>query len=877
MHILHQASLQSLREMRSRTLATIVGIVLSVALITAVLTSVSSFQNYLVQSQIEAAGNWQVRLTGVSFAVLDDLRSDDRVAATAEVQHVGYGLLNQGQTDQASLFVVGLNDEAFGSLPVRIVAGRLPENNHEIVIPGLLSVGNENSKSSALKIGAEVNLVLGEYPNDAQLPAQGQASNSGTIVTASKASAFSTPIHQESYTVVGICNSIDLGGSPYSDFTLITKTNITATAGVNGADSTDSPAVFDAYVRLKSPSQAAAFAQGLDAAYTPELNSVLLELMGLSDNNSSSYVLIYLLEAVLIALIMACSILLIYNAFAISFSERSRQFGILASVGATKRQLMATAVFEGLCLGAVGIPIGLMVGAVGIGATLSFVGIMFKQMTGIDATLSPHLSAPAILVAIAASIITVLASAYIPARKAFQTSIIDAIRQSDDIKISARSVRSPKLVQKIFGLDGTLALKGFKRNKRRYRSTVLSLSISVVLFVSAAAYGMHLNSAANAPSSYGFDLALMPQQARDSSGNVRMLQLFANLKQTDQVYQGTYISAISCTASIPSDYLSQGYPRLQGLVNGSEAGSSVPVTLLFLDDTSYQGYLTCLGLPVDEYRPEQGMLLAWVAGGVASSNDKPSNGDSIRNDKQDALQINLSIDSANGTTVHRALACTVVDQPPELGLVAQFGGLMAFAPYSSMAFFGKTVQNSASVYMAFLSHDPTKSEAAMRLIIKEAGLSSSYVLRSSADTGMQIRNATLILNVFSHGFVIMIGLISTANVFNTLSTSVKLRRREFAMLRSMGMDNRMFNRMVSLECLVYGLKALAWGLPASVLASFLIHRAMGNATSTLFMLPWVGIAISVFSVFTVVFATMLYATSKLKQTNVIEVLRNDTA
>jgi putative ABC transport system permease protein len=124
----------------------------------------------------------------------------------------------------------------------------------------------------------------------------------------------------------------------------------------------------------------------------------------------------------------------------------------------------------------------------------------------------------------------------------------------------------------------------------------------------------------------------------------------------------------------------------------------------------------------------------------------------------------------------------------------------------------------------------------------------------------------------------MISLIAIANVFNTISTNIRLRRRELAMLRSIGMSERAFNKMMVFECIFYGMRALLLGLPIAGIISWLIYKGFVMAERTenfKFVFPFSSMAISAFSVLFIVFITMLYAIRRIKKENIIDALRND--
>lgn len=178
--------------------------------------------------------------------------------------------------------------------------------------------------------------------------------------------------------------------------------------------------------------------------------------------------------------------------------------------------------------------------------------------------------------------------------------------------------------------------------------------------------------------------------------------------------------------------------------------------------------------------------------------------------------------------------------------------------------------------LTFRSKNPTKSVADMEKMIKSAGIKSNFKLYNMNKVLDENRNMIFIVNVFAYTFIIMISLIAVANVFNTISTNIKLRRRELAMLRSIGMSDRDFQKMMNFECAFYGMKALIFGLTIAAISSWLIYKGMVAGGADIdFTFPWVSMAISVFSVLFVVFISMLYSISKIKRENIIDALRDD--
>ena len=212
-------------------------------------------------------------------------------------------------------------------------------------------------------------------------------------------------------------------------------------------------------------------------------------------------------------------------------------------------------------------------------------------------------------------------------------------------------------------------------------------------------------------------------------------------------------------------------------------------------------------------------------------------------------------------------------------LKAGFMGVMEnyFAFYAPFSMKGAILPEAAEPYITnfcFRAHDHAQVSARMEKLLTDMGL-PIYRLNDHAADKEMMRMMVRIVNVFAYGFIILISLIAAANVFNTISTNISLRRREFAMLKSIGLSEKGFMRMMNYECVIYGVKGLLLGLPASVLMTAAIWRIANTGVMTGFYIPWYSMAIAVGSVFAVVFATMLYAAGKVRKDNPIDALKNE--
>jgi putative ABC transport system permease protein len=861
MNIFNKITLQSMKKSHTRTIVTVIGVVLSAALITAVTTFGVSLLNYMASGAAQKYGGWHVKFEDVDSSFVERQASNDKVANTETFENIGYAKLDGGKNhNKPYLFIAGFSKKTFNAIPITLLSGRLPKNSGEILVSGSVmtksGVQFQVGDTFTLAVGnrMEANKSLGQH--DPYIPGK------ETFV----------PKAERTYTVVGICQTPHFDEDSAPGYTLITT-----------ADAADTADDLSLFVTLKEPHEVHAYAKSTAGSHAYILNNDVLRFMGLSDDSSDKAfnALLYSVGGIVLLIIMIGSIFLIYNSFNISLNERTHQFGILSSVGATAKQLRHSVLFEGLCIGAIGIPIGVLVGIASIRLVIGVVAKNFANILYADVPLTLTVSAPAILAAVVTSMITILISADIPARKAANTPVMECIRQTNEVKIESRTVKTSKLAERIYGLEGTLALKNFKRNKKRHRSIVLSLVLSVVLFISTSAFVTDLKQAsAGAKEGTTYDIGFGTHDMNDSE----MLQLYNKLKTADGVYESSYQVVMKYSCAAKGSDLSDAYRKSVGL-HSSDETVNMPMTIQFLDDRAYLNIIKELGLPAEEYIGQNAKIIA-----VAKMQDR-GNQEKVDQlpDVFEGSSMNFTIvpetngkpKTEHGQNVSIRFVNTVPpDTPPMTGTSERRPYTFSvIAPYSLK---DKLVPSDTSSDimvkgMSFQSKNPSQSVTEMKTMIQGAGITASYIILNTSEMLDQSRNMIFISNVFAYTFIIMISLIAVANVFNTISTNIKLRRRELAMLRSVGMFDRDFQKMMNFECAFYGLRALLFGLPIAAISSWLIYKGMvvGGADNIDFVFPWGSMAISIFSVLFIVFITMLYAISKIKKENIIDALRDD--
>ncbi|MDR0459336.1 MAG: FtsX-like permease family protein, partial [Coriobacteriales bacterium] len=720
MNIMSKVAFRSLKGNRTRTAVTIIGVMLSVALITAVTSFIASLFDYLVTDEIESNGNWHAEFFAVDSGFSQQLADDEAVQRLIVMQNIGYAQISG--VEHSYLFISGFQAADLADMSIHLTAGRLPENSHEILLPNHITDWGDISPYQlgdviTLTVGSRVydgarlnqnNSFVNSYQSQEGEPS-GQEQNSGEDLASADGSASGDPSSVEGLasgdgsasgdsSAFGDGSSIDgsvSGDGSASGDDSASGDGTTSGDGALTSTEPDQSAVSDLgeqfipeqtltftvvgicerpgfetwyspgyplltvwdgdvsaatedytlFVLLKQPRQVYDYVDQLvdETPYSLDYryNNQLLRYLGISRNDFFNQ-LITTVTAIVVVLIMAGSIMMIYNAFSISVSERSRQFGILTSVGATRKQLRHSVLFEGLCVGALGIPLGILLGLLGIGITLIYVGDILQNLTSSSSELTLSISLPALVIAVVTGLVTILISAFIPAMRTFGKPALAIIRQTDDIKITAKAVKTSKLVNRLFGLEGTLALKNQKRNKKPYRSAIISLFVSLVLFISASSLGMYLQNLTDITIiDYGFDLQVQSVLDYSQEINSDFLQQFDRLSSVSGVTASAYMTEVGYSSSASEAAFTDEYLRLfyQGPSEG-ETGDRPDIpftfTIAFIDDATYREYLDDLGLPLDQYGIEAGRLIAVAREQGYSGTDKHSysmdifKGDSIK-------------------------------------------------------------------------------------------------------------------------------------------------------------------------------------------------------------------------------------------------------
>lgn len=878
-NIFSAITLKTMRQNRTRTIVTIIGVILSTAMITAVTTFGISIWGFLYDYEAEQNGNWHVLALNVPKEKITELAADERVEAAARIDELGYvkwEKAKDGGNDWGYLCLNSLSEEAMDMFPISLFDGRMPENDEEIIIPYFLS-GNEPSGEET-KVGDVLEAEAGDLYID------GARVTRATYVADEKAGTETLKnVQTRTFTVVGV----------YDFAPWVLYQNGASAFPVYCGPVKEPAAYGDVLVRMKDAHGVYDFAkEKSEIAELFYFHDELLRWEGVADNSNYGSVLAGMV-AIVTGLIMVGAISLIYNAFSISLRERTTQFGLLSSIGATKKQLRQSLLYEAFYVSIVGIPLGVLSGIVGIGITLQYISYgLTGMMYGVDRRIDLKISAPVLAVTVLLALLTVLISAWVPSMRIRRISPMEAIRSSRDIKISPRQVSSRGRLAGMFGLSGMIADKNYRRDRKRYRSTIFSLTLSIVLFVSA----MTISDSLRRTGSFVLEAPEVELQyvvyGSYPEGQTRE-SIRAFLEEQSGVQQVAFYQSGQRQLGFTQETLEEqnGIQNYSTPLEGDIAGALFAYVIILPDD-AFDAALRAQGLnPADYYGKET--LRAAVY-----DTQRYFNPETERYERRQLFSV-FPIDCEVGylemtekespegdtgeedTLVLRQQASMILqgrlkelpegivnsyDSSPHV-LVAESEAQRWNLSAKEYGWFSERFSIMCSDYRALYEELEKNGE--------QMGLAepNGPRLMNLASEYEQDRSFLMAVNVLTFGFVTLLTLVAAANAFNTLSTNILLRRREFAMLRSMGMSGRGLRNMMCFESLIYSLHSI---LPGAILAtgiSLLVYLELRRGADAVFQIPWRAIGLAAAGVFLIVSGTMALTMRKIRRANICDELK----
>ena len=846
MSILNRLTIKNLRLNKKRTIVTIIGIILSTALMVGIGLLFSSFQDLMIRDTIGYSGKYEAKYNDVDLIKLNDIKNKNFTYFYEKP--IGFSKIESSNEYKPYMYITSVNREYFDEL--KLIEGDIPKNENEIVISNhVITNGGIN-----YKVGDIVTFTYGSRNINGDIT----LANSG-FVDGETLTNEGTHI----YKIVGIVERSNFESYSASGYTAFTVDVNSDNGNVN---------LYVMFNKNKNIiKQSEELAKELNYNGDINYNSTLLALYGESTygNVMSS---MGGMMIIMLSLVSIGCIIVIYNSFAISVMERKKEFGLLSSIGATKRQLSHTVFFEAVFVGVIGIILGILGAYIGIGCVILIINNLISDMLEYKLYLVTNYLF--IIIPVIFMIIVIGISAFIPSRRASKVSPIEAIRQNDDIKINKKKIRTSKLVLKLFGIEGEIALKNIKRNKKKYRVTIVSLFISIVLFISFSSYMNYtLNTASSVMGEVPYDYQI---SYFGDDNNKEALDKINEIVKSSDVKE--YVSYSVGNLSIIGNYTySDEYLDFYKSAYGDDGIKALTnlkyqyISIYILDDISYNKYKELIGLDKDS------VILLNKFKGVSYGNNKRVNYDIPVINNGD-INIKICNFDDNDEDVDTTKYCNkkidnIFITNKSFDLIEEFSYMSDFKLIVNKKLYDN-ISDSGTHYTQYnIISDNTDN---IDKLTKELDKYDNVNYTNVKESMKQANNMILVVKILMYGFIGLITLIGVTSVFNTISTSMALRKREFAVLRSIGLTRKGFNKILFFESLFFGLKSLIYAIPVSLGVTIIIHYALADMMSiNSIVIPWKAIIISIVSVFVIVLLTMMYSTSKIKKHNIIEQIREE--
>ena len=876
MNLLNKLTIKNLKLNKKRTIVTVIGIMLSVALITAVASlytsAVSSFTEYIKKRN----GNFHVVYYNFPYSEVDTIKNHRGIESMAYVQNLGYAKLKDSNNNyKPYAYVKSFDEYSLKNLSIRLVSGRLPENENEILIPThlktngriQLSIGDEIKLDIGKRISGIDNLELDQSnPYQENEKIENTVSKTYKIVGIIERPAYNIEDYSSAgYTFITYMNEINKD-YPVDLYTLYSdkglKDYIKVTASILNVDYK----IYKEYINGNMTTEEVLENESelKKAKYDIEINDslIILETNPLSDSTLGGLSAVAIIVCIII---IFTSVFCIKNSFDISITEKIKQYAMLRSIGATKKQIKKNVFYEATILGIIGIPLGIFLGFF---ASIILLFISNNLLDGVTANkLNLHytFSFLSIFISIILGIITIYLSALRSATKASKVSLIESIRNSSNIKVKSKKLKSKRIINKLFGIGGDISYKNMKRNSSKYRTTIISIAVSSFVFISLSSFMTIVNEA-------------VKKEYNSTDYNIS-LYVYNENKITDELYdkiiETTRLDNIDKCAIIRNlnlnvhniKYTKDMMDSLKksGLSDDDIENES-NLALISIGDDAYKDYLSKLNLKYEDAKDKvilinrvnreyfdlekQKSIQLFFDALDYKKNDKISG--IVEGNKKIELEI-ISVTDEKYFSLNNDLYNPTLIISDEL-----FDKI-------------KPKENTHYINVYYKSSNAYKLQDDIDIVLKD----ESYTLNNVDEQVKLMNNFYTLIAIFLYGFIIVISLIGITNIFNTITTNMELRRQEFAMLKSVGMTTYEFNRMIRLESIFIGVKSLIFSIPIGVLISYIIYIKLGKEIGLIYSIPIVSILLSILVVFLLITIIMKYSLSKINKQNTIETIRNE--
>lgn len=886
MSITKKLALRHLKQNKTRSVLTVLGITISVVMLTVIFTCATSFAHYYGERAINTNGNWHFFVkTGYESAkkylLSDSSLKDIGFEKDLSTEEQSYKIYS----DKANYLRTGTiyqgNEQYIKDTVTCKYDGALPKSDNEIMVEQSLIKNN----GLELKIGDEIKIAVGSRLKGdfVILPIKGNY-QFGERFEKEKDETFKVVgiLHDNEPTERGaiIRGMSDLSSKNLVAYGKIKKITPFSYSKING--------IYDKFGFTKKKRE---FNVGENTGF---LNSRLA--FSIDKNNLPQALKLTAIGIVVFAVIFVSSFAMIYNSFALSVGEQIKYLGMLSSVGATRKQKKKTLYFEGAVLGGIGIILGIV-----LGLLLTFISQsamnakIVSIMEGYNDNIkySTHISLWVLCLIVILAALTVFVSIISPVQKAARITAIDAIRKTDEIKRKGK-IRTPFIITKLFGFEGDIAFKNLRRNGRKSRTIIACICICAVLFLSCNYFCETFKDASNID--YEIPYQIVYQYSAESKAQLEKarnyLKTNKRVKRFYSIWSGWYsILRGEINPYDNSREYDMSFQNESIFVDKYKfiATQDITYTAHLLDDEDFNALCKKNGIDYKKYySPDKdGSIKTIVINGI-DRNDEPifNNNllgktigyydiDSEKTERENKLDENGNQVNFYYKTGQTALYkfCDFIKYDKDNPICnLDSNGVALYAPKSVY----DKYSDDDSFYFDYgiETDEPYKVEKELNDYLSENEANGDVY--NNYNWMMKEKSIISAVQFLSYAFILLITLITVFNIINTMTAQIAGRKKELAMLKSVGMTPKEFKKTILFESMFYGLFGLLLGVPLSLV----INRVVGYIISKDNPIPfsvniWLYL-IACVAVFVIIALTMIYSLKLIKNNSIIDSLKDDT-
>ena len=822
-----QLTVRYLKASRKRTILTIVGIILSVALISTIGLFFKAMQRSEIETVKSNKGSFHVLFENPTNSLISKISNNPKISR--------YGLFNMGESikinDNLQVLEMKGTNKALELFPCKLKEGRMPENEKEVAIEKWV-LRKINDKA---KVGDTIKINNKEYTLSgiAEDNVDNQTVNRGALM-------FKT-------------NKVD---------------NKNAMLLIEVSSKANLKAAVEELEKL-----------GKEEKVKCMKNVQLLILEGVGDKASGTKGL-FMVIGVVIGIVVISTIAVIYNSFQISVVERIKQFGLLRAVGTTPKQIRKIVLREATILGAIGVPIGLFLGIIAIYA----IKIVFNLLGG-DNIFPMEIEISPVIMALsgAVGIISIYLSALIPSFFAGRISPLVAISSRNSISKEKIKKRKSRFVTKVFGFEGSMASKNIKRNRKRYRITVFSIIISVVLFITFKSFMdaiLMINGITNETNDITF---LVRADQTKNIANFKIEDKIINeinaLNQIDKVYKfyepGSFNAAIDKSREVKEvKKIKDVYKDV--IFNGKKKTLVQGVIEIYEDNAmeAAKKYVEAGSIDIEKINKDNGVILInkSIISDTAKNKNYYGQAANLKVGDEIYIQADQKIEFGKGT-VKKAKIMAIVKSDP-FDFQSYVPGIKLISTkevYKNLT----DIQEVNPTSLNLMIKNIKKEEDTKNAIEDIIRSNTSLKLINNLDYSRNAKTGLLMIQILVYGFVIVVALIGSVNIVNTITTNIILRKREFASLKSIGLTQKGLKKMIVLEGLLYGIMGTIYGSVIACGLSYLMYKGLIGVAESAWSIPWKAIVIAGTAALAIGYISVLSPLSRIKKENLMEAIREE--